>query len=164
MCIVAAMDTRERLHDTAEKLALTLTQSGLPKTTSRVMTALLYTEQDTMTAAELCTELSISPRAVSAAIKQLTPSGVIERVPAARSRTAHYRFPNGVWANLMTEQNAILAVMLGAAQEGLDAAAEGTPTAQRLQEMQDFYKYMMLEMSPLVDKWREHYRRRVRVR
>src|SRR5947208_1008214 len=119
------MDSTQRLRDAAERLALTLTQGGMQKTTARVMTALLYTQQDTMTAADLCDVLSISTGAVSTAIKQLGQSGMIERVPAPGSRREHYRFPKGVWARLMSEQNAMLRIMHDAAQEGLEAVAVG---------------------------------------
>lgn len=126
----------------------------MQKTTARVMTALLYTEQDTMTAADLCEQLSISSGAVSAAVKQLTQSGMVERVPAPGSRREHYRFPQGVWAQLFSQQNAMLEVMQKAAQEGLDAIADNTPTVIRLREMQDFYAYMAREMPALIERWR----------
>lgn len=151
------MDSKQRLRDAAERLALTLSQGGMQRTTARVMTALLYTEQDTMTAADLCQELSISSGAVSTAIKQLLPIGLIERVPAPGSRRDHYRFRQGAWAALMSQQNAMLATMGEAAQEGIDAAGEDSVTGQRLHEMRDFYTYMMTEMTPLIDRWRERY-------
>ncbi|CAL9644105.1 GbsR/MarR family transcriptional regulator [Streptomyces sp. enrichment culture] len=151
------MDTKEQLRHAAEKLALTLAQSGMQKTTARVMTALLYTEQDTMTAADLCEELSISSGAVSTAIKQLIPVGLVERVPAPGSRRDHYRFREGAWATLMSQQNAMLDVMLGAAKDGIDAARAGSPTARRLHEMQDFYAYMAREMPTLIENWRKEY-------
>ncbi|KQY37987.1 MULTISPECIES: GbsR/MarR family transcriptional regulator [Nocardia] len=149
------MDSDQRLRDAAERLALTLSQGGMQKMTARVMTALLYTEQETMTAADLCERLSISTGAVSTAIKQLTQTGMVERVPAPGSRREHYRFPKGVWAQLFSQQNVMLKIMKDAAQEGLDAIADGTPTAVRLHEMQDFYGYMEHEMPALIERWRE---------
>ncbi|WP_405956779.1 GbsR/MarR family transcriptional regulator [Streptomyces phaeochromogenes] len=150
-------DARDRLRDVAERLALTLAQGGMQKTTARVMTALLYTEQDTMTAADLCQELSISSGAVSTAIKQLIPIGLVERVPAPGSRRDHYRFRQGAWATLMSQQNAVLSVMHDAAQEGIDAVGENTATAHRLHEMQDFYAYVTREMPALIDSWRKQF-------
>ncbi|MEU2035855.1 GbsR/MarR family transcriptional regulator [Nocardia amamiensis] len=154
------MDSTQRLRDAAEKLALTLAQGGMQKSTARVMTALLYTEQETMTAADLCEQLSISTGAVSTAIKQLAQSGMIERVPAPGSRREHYRFPNGVWADLFSQQNVMLKVMHEAAQNGLDAVADGSVTAERLREMRDFYSYMERELPPLIDRWRAGYDQR----
>ncbi|WSY60542.1 MarR family transcriptional regulator [Nocardia sp. NBC_00881] len=152
------MGTNERLRAAAEKLALTLSDGGgMQRSTARVMTALLYTEQDTMTAADLCEELSISSGAVSTAIKQLIPVGLIERVPAPGSRRDHYRFRRGAWAALMSQQNTMLTTMRHAAQEGIDATGQDTATAARLHEMQDFYTYMTNELVPLIDRWRERY-------
>ncbi|MFI9415186.1 GbsR/MarR family transcriptional regulator [Nocardia gamkensis] len=129
----------------------------MQRTTARVMTALLYTQQETMTAADLCEQLSISSGAVSTAIKHLIPSGLIERVPAPGSRRDHYRFRQGAWATLMSQQNTMLAIMRDAAQEGIDATEPDTATAQRLHEMQDFYTYMANELAPLIERWREQY-------
>lgn len=127
----------------------------MQKTTARVMTALLYTEQETMTAADLCERLSISTGAVSTAIKQLSQSGMVERVPAPGSRREHYRFPKGVWAQLFSQQNVMLEVMKNAAQEGLDALQGESVTSARLREMQDFYSYMEQEMPALIERWRD---------
>ncbi|WP_255649306.1 GbsR/MarR family transcriptional regulator [Nocardia australiensis] len=129
----------------------------MQRSTARVMTALVYTEQDTMTAADLGAELSISSGAVSTAIKHLMPVGLIERVPAPGSRRDHYRFRAGAWAALMSQQNTLLATMHNAAQEGLDATSADTVTARRLHEMQDFYSFMLDELVPLIERWREQY-------
>ncbi len=151
------MDSQQQLRDAAEQLALTLAQGGMQKATARVMTALLYTEQDALTAGDLQERLSISSGAVSTAIKQLTQSGMVERVPAPGSRREHYRFPRGVWAQMYSQQNLMLKVMRDAAEAGLDLAAPATSTAARLHEMRDFYSYMEREMVPLVDQWRAQY-------
>ncbi|MFI6908756.1 GbsR/MarR family transcriptional regulator [Nonomuraea sp. NPDC050394] len=151
------MDAKERLREAAERLALTLSQGGMQRSTARVMTALLYTQQETMTAADLCDQLSISSGAVSTAVKQLLPVGLIERVPAPGSRRDHYRFRQGAWARLMSQQNAIVATMSEAAREGIDAAGEDSVAGRRLHEMRDFYTYMAAELIPLIDGWRERY-------
>lgn len=104
-------DAHMRLREAAEKLALTLAEGGMQKTTARVMTALLFSQNETMTATDLCEELQISSGAVSGAVKQLIPVGMIERVPAPGSRRDHYRFRDHAWATLMSNQNAMLAVM-----------------------------------------------------
>ncbi|MFI2229780.1 GbsR/MarR family transcriptional regulator [Nocardia testacea] len=129
----------------------------MQRSTARVLTALLYTEQDTMTAADLCAELSISSGAVSTAVKHLMPVGLIERVPAPGSRRDHYRFRAGAWAALMSQQNTMLATMRDAAQAGLDATGPDTVTARRMHEMGDFYTFMLNELVPLIDRWREQY-------
>ncbi|MBL0886141.1 MarR family transcriptional regulator [Myceligenerans sp. I2] len=134
----------------------------MQKSTARVLTALLYTEQDTMTPADLREQLQISSGGVSAAVKQLMPAGFIERVPAPGSRRDHYRFRSGAWAGLMSQQNEVLRVMTAAADEGLAEAPQDSATAERLREMRDFYTYMAEQMVPLVERWREQYEARRR--
>jgi DNA-binding transcriptional regulator GbsR (MarR family) len=152
------MDEKDtQLRECAERLALTLAQSGMQRTTARVMTALLFTQQQTMTAADLCKELHISSGAVSGAVNQLIPTGMIERVPAPGSRRDHYRFREHAWATLMGNQNALLDSMWNAAAEGLKAAGHDSVVGRRLDEMQDFYGFMQREMAALIDKWREQY-------
>ncbi|MFI1677372.1 GbsR/MarR family transcriptional regulator [Streptomyces sp. NPDC020607] len=150
-------DKAPQLREAAERLALTLAQGGMQKTTARVMTALLFSPRETMTAADLCEELQISSGAVSGAVKQLIPIGMIERAPAPGSRRDHYRFRAHAWATLMSNQNAMLAVMGDAAAEGIKAAGEDSVTGQRLHEMLDFYAFMQREMTTLIDTWRTQY-------
>ncbi|WP_413800480.1 GbsR/MarR family transcriptional regulator [Streptomyces iranensis] len=101
--------------------------------------------------------MQISSGAVSGAVKQLIPTGMIERVPAPGSRRDHYRFREHAWATLMSSQNAILAVMGDAATEGLKSADADSTAGRRLHEMQDFYAFMQREMAVLIDNWRAQY-------
>ena len=59
-----------------------LTTHGLQRMTARVLAALLFTEQPTMTMGELADRLQASSGAISGAIKMLTSVGLVERVPA----------------------------------------------------------------------------------
>lgn len=152
------MDEKDaQLREAAEKLALTLSESGIQKTTARVMTALLFSRQEAMTAADLCEELRISSGAVSGAVKQLIPTGIIERVPAPGSRRDHYRFREHAWVTLMGNQNALLSSMWDAASEGIKVAGKDSTPGRRLDEMQHFYGFMQREMAALIDKWLEQY-------
>ncbi|MFI2212484.1 GbsR/MarR family transcriptional regulator [Streptomyces sp. NPDC020141] len=150
-------DADDRLRETAERLALTLSQGGMQKTTARVMTALLFSPRASMTAGDLCDELRISSGAVSGAVNQLIPTGIVERVPAPGSRRDHYRFRKHAWATLMGDQNTLLGVMRDAAAEGIAAAGPDSTAGHRLDEMRDFYTFMQQEMTALITTWREQY-------
>jgi hypothetical protein len=91
---------------------------------------------------------------MSTALKQLTGMGLVERVPAPGSRREHFRFRDGAWATLMSNQNAVLNLMTSAAEDGLTAAGSGTPAGRRLTEMRDFYGYMLEQMPALIEQWR----------
>jgi DNA-binding transcriptional regulator GbsR (MarR family) len=140
--------------EAAERLALTLTSGGMQRMTARVMCALLFAEQETVTAGELSEWLTISPGTVSTAIKSLTNVGLVERVPAPGSRREHFRFRDGAWAILMSSQNEIIKTMQEAANEGIDAVGEDSIAGHRLAEMRDFYTYLMAELPAVIDRWR----------
>ncbi|MGB2571920.1 GbsR/MarR family transcriptional regulator [Micromonospora citrea] len=140
--------------DPAERLALVLAEGGLQRMTARVLAALLFTEQETMTAGEIAEALTISSGSVSTALKSLTGIGLIERVPAPGSRREHFRIRDGAWATLMSSQNAVVTVMRDAAEQGIAATGPDSPAGRRLTEMRDFYDYLWREMPALIDRWR----------
>lgn len=140
--------------DAAERLALTLTRGGMQRMTARVLSALLFADQETVTAGELAERLVISPGTVSTAIKNLTMVGLIEKVPAPGSRREHFRFREGAWATLMSSQNQVVQAMQQAADEGIAATGETSPAGRRLVEMRDFYSYLMAELPALIDRWK----------
>ncbi|MER7419049.1 MarR family transcriptional regulator [Micromonospora peucetia] len=122
--------------------------------TARVLAALLFTEQDTLTAGEITESLTISSGSVSTALKSLTSVGLIEKVPAPGSRREHFRFREGAWATLMSEQNQLVRVMREAAEQGIAATGEDSVAGRRLGEMRDFYDYLWRELPALIDRWK----------
>ncbi|MBM7493304.1 DNA-binding IclR family transcriptional regulator [Micromonospora luteifusca] len=148
------------LSDPAEQLALTLTQGGLQRMTARVLAALLFTEQETMTAGQIAEALSISSGSVSTAVKTLTTVGLIERVPAPGSRREHFRLPEGAWATLMSGQNMTVKTMREAAEQGIATTGEDSIAGRRLAEMRDFYDYLWRELPALIEAWRSQKSRR----
>ncbi|OQO94595.1 GbsR/MarR family transcriptional regulator [Saccharomonospora piscinae] len=140
--------------DAAEQLALTLAKGGMQRMTARVLSALLFAEQETLTAGEIAERLMISPGTVSTAIRSLTGVGLIERVPAPGSRREHYRFRDGAWATLMSSQNEVVRAMQQAADAGIAATGENSVAGRRLVEMRDFYAYLMAELPAVIERWR----------
>jgi len=150
------------VNQAAERLALTLSEGGMQRMTARVLAALLFAEQETVTAGELGEWLQISPGTVSTSVKALTRVGLIERVPAPGSRRDHYRFRDGAWAILMSSQNEVVKAMQEAASEGIEAVGAHTAAGRRLEEMRDFYGYLMAELPAVIDRWHAHRRLRRR--
>jgi DNA-binding MarR family transcriptional regulator len=141
--------------EAAEALALVLSGHGLQRMTSRVLAALLFTEQPTLTAGDLAARLQASAGAISAAVKMLISVGLVERVPAPGSRREHYRLRDDAWAVLYTTQNEILAGLRQAAEDGIAVSPPGSNARSRLVEMRDFYAFLLGEMPALLDRWRE---------
>jgi DNA-binding transcriptional regulator GbsR (MarR family) len=140
-------------HDAAEQLALVLANHGLQRMTARVLASLLFTEDATMTAGELALRLRASTGAISGAVKMLMSVGLVERVPAPGSRRDHYRLRDDAWAVLYTNQNEVLAAMQKAAEAGVAATASKSLARQRLNQMREFYDFILAEMPSLLDRW-----------
>lgn len=149
------MTTPAESQQAAEQLALVLTGHGLARMTARVLATLLFTEQPTMTMAELAEVLQASAGSISSALKMLTSVGLAERVPVPGSRREHFRLRDDAWAVLFTSKNETLRVMLDAADAGMAATAAKGPARQRLAQMRDFYGFLMAEMPALLERWQE---------
>lgn len=144
----------EHTTEAAEELALILTRNGMQRMTARVLGILLFTQQDTITAGEIAEQLKASPGSVSGAIKMLTPTGLIEKVPVPGSRREHFRFPDDGWPTLMSAQNEVVRLMQEAAERGAAAVGPETTAGRRLTDMRDFYAYLMKELPAVIDRWR----------
>jgi DNA-binding transcriptional regulator GbsR (MarR family) len=145
-------ETRDQ-QKVAEELALVLTTHGLQRMTARVLAALLFTDQPTMTAGELGERLQASSGAISGAVKMLTSVGLVERVPAPASRRDHYRLRDNAWAIQYTNQNEVTTAVLKAAEAGIAATGDGSLARLRLTQMRDFYNFLLEEIPALLDRW-----------
>lgn len=139
----------------AEELALVLSTHGMQRMTARVLAALVFTEQPTMTMGELAEQLQASSGGISGALKMLTGVGVVERVPAPGSRRDHYRLRDDAWAVQYTKQNEVLSGVLAAAEAGIAATEDGSPARQRLTQMRDFYTFLLEEIPAMLDQWQQ---------
>lgn len=137
----------------AEQLALVLSSHGLQRMTARVLAALLFTEQPTMTMGELADRLLASSGAISGALKMLTSVGIVERVPAPGSRRDHYRLRENAWAVQYTNQNEVTAAVIEAAEVGIATADRGGLARERLIQMRDFYAFLLEEIPALLERW-----------
>lgn len=132
-----------------------LTSHGMQRMTARVLTALLFSEEPTMTSSELSEQLQASSGAISTSVRMLTSVGLAERVPMPTSRRDHYRLRDNAWAVLFTNQNAVLSAMQEAATAGIAETEKGSLAHVRLTQMRDFYAFLLGEIPALLDRWRE---------
>ncbi len=149
------MAERQDLQDVAEELALVLATLGLQRMTARVLAALLFSEQPTVTMGDLADRLKASSGGISGALKMLTAVGLAERVPAPASRRDHYRLRENAWAVLFTSQNVTISAMQTAADAGIAATGPDSLARQRLTEMRDFYAFLLGEIPALLDRWHQ---------
>ncbi|ABM11615.1 transcriptional regulator, TrmB [Mycolicibacterium vanbaalenii PYR-1] len=142
-----------KVHDAAERLALVLAGHGLQRMTARVLAALLFSEQPSVTMAELADDLQASAGSISGALKTLTAVGLAERVPAPSSRRDHFRLRPDAWAMLYTGQNQTIAAFMDAADAGIAVTGRTSLARQRLVEMRDFYAFLMAEIPAVLERW-----------
>jgi DNA-binding transcriptional regulator GbsR (MarR family) len=126
---------------------------GLQRMTARVLAALLFTEQPTMTMGDLAERLNASSGAISTALRMLTAVGLVEQVPAPASRRDHYRLRDNAWAVQYTNQNQVTSAVLSAAEQGIAATSSDSLARQRLTQMRDFYAFLLAEIPSLLDRW-----------
>jgi DNA-binding transcriptional regulator GbsR (MarR family) len=141
--------------EVAERLALALNQNGMQRMIARVLAAFLFSDRESVTAAELGEQLGASAGSISAAITMLRTVGLIEPAPVPGSRRAHFRMRDDAWATMMSSQNAMIQVMQEIAEAGIASTPPGSPAARRLERMRDFYAYLFAELPALIDRWRE---------
>ncbi|MGV0777256.1 GbsR/MarR family transcriptional regulator [Mycolicibacterium elephantis] len=127
----------------------------MQRMTARVLAALVFTEQPTMTMGELAGQLQASSGGISGALKMLVGVGVVERVPAPGSRREHYRLRDDAWAVQYTKQNEVLSGVLAAAETGIAATEEGSLARRRLTQMRDFYTFLRDEIPAMLDQWHQ---------
>ncbi|MBU9763743.1 MarR family transcriptional regulator [Mycobacterium sp. TNTM28] len=120
---------------------------------ARVLAALLFTDQPSVTMTELADTLQASSGSISSALKMLTTVGLAERAPAPTSRRDHFRLRDDAWATLFTSQNATIAAMQAAADAGIAATDRTSPAHHRLTQMRDFYAFLMAEVPTVLDRW-----------
>jgi DNA-binding transcriptional regulator GbsR (MarR family) len=137
----------------AERLALVLTQAGLQRMTARLLAALLFTDADSLTAAELGDALGASAGSVSTGIRSLIHTGLVERVPAPGSRRERFRLRDDAWAALYASQNRVLRELRESAEAGIAEAAPDSPAKRRLADMRDFYAHLQAALPGLLSQW-----------
>lgn len=143
----------------AEELALVLSNHGLQRMMARVLAALLFTEHATLTMGELGEQLQASTGAVSGALKMLASVGLVERVPVPGSRRDHYRLRDDAWAVHYTNQNEVIAAFRAAADAGVGVSGPESVAGRRLAQMRDFYDFLLAEIPPILERWRQGERR-----
>lgn len=138
----------------ADQLALALTNLGMQRMTARVMARFIFTPQPALTQGELAEQLGASTGSVSTAVQTLTAVGLLERVPAGRSRRDHHRLRDDAWVTLFSRENEAITAMVEAAHRGIQATDADSPARRRLERMRDFYEFLDAELPSLAERWR----------
>jgi predicted transcriptional regulator len=138
-----------------EDLASALTEMGVPRMPARVFAALLTTDSGRLTAAELATNLQVSPAAVSGAVRYLMQIGMARRESEPGSRRHYYRAPDNVWDEVIGIRDHLMARWTGVLREGVEVLGADTPAGERVAESVRFFEFVSTELPGVIRKWRE---------
>jgi predicted transcriptional regulator len=139
-----------------ERFAGVLVEAGVPRMPARVFAALLSTDSGSLTAAELAEMLRVSPAAVSGAVRYLTQVDLVRRERLPGSRRDHYRLYDGVFVEMISRRDQLLARWETALREGVGAVGGDTPAGKRLAETVDYFSFVRRELPSVLKKWEEH--------
>jgi DNA-binding transcriptional regulator GbsR (MarR family) len=136
-----------------ERFADQLMQGGFPRTPARVFAALLTTDSNSLTAAELAELLQASPAAVSGGVRYLIQVGLVSREGEPGSRRQHYRVPAGVWDELVWMRNQLLQRWAAVLRDGIEILGQATPAGVRLAESVRYFDFLSDELPAMLSRW-----------
>jgi DNA-binding transcriptional regulator GbsR (MarR family) len=138
-----------------ERFSSVLVDAGWQRMSARVFVTLLASESAALTAAELAQRLQASPAAISGAVRFLVQLDLAGRDREPGSRRDVFRVDNDVWHRVIERQMRAVAKWSDQLSVGLAAVGTGSPAADRLSEMIDFFDFIDTEMPELMSRWRE---------
>lgn len=137
-----------------EHMARVLADWGLPRMASRVIWALMCADERAMTANELAERLSVSPAAISGAVRYAMQINIVVREPVPGSRRDRYRLVDDSWYEVTIEKMNLIKMLAASAAEGVVlAGGAGTVAGARLANMRDFYTFVQDTMPELLERW-----------
>jgi DNA-binding transcriptional ArsR family regulator len=137
-----------------ERFALVLAESGVPRMPARVFVGLLASEDGQLTAGELADLLSVSPAAISGAVRYLTQVHLVVREREPGSKRDHYRVRGSSWYESAMNREHLLTLWSEALLEGMGAVGENTDAGARLRESVEFFEFLQVEIPLVLDRWR----------
>ena len=138
-----------------ERFALLLTEAGMARTPARVFACVLAEDSGRLTAGELAGRLSVSPAAISGAVRYLTQAGVLVRAREPGERRDHYAVHEHVWPEMFTTRMAMVRRWEEAMAEAVELLGTDRPAGRRLAETREFFAFMQAELPEMLRRWEE---------
>ncbi|HSJ20573.1 MAG TPA: MarR family transcriptional regulator [Nocardioidaceae bacterium] len=140
-----------------ERIAMTLTETGIPRMPARVFAYILADDADRYTAAELAEGLRVSPAAISGAVRYLVTARMVfkEREPGLRADV--YRvYDDDVWGRIMSARLPILEQWEDTLEAAIKEIGPQSRGGRRLLETKEFYAFMRADAENMLERWRKH--------
>jgi DNA-binding transcriptional regulator GbsR (MarR family) len=113
----------------------------------------MTTDEGQLTASDLATQLSVSPAAISGAVRYLEQVGLVAKEREPGERRDHYRLYDDLWYATFLKRDRFIIMWRDAAEEGIEALGEDSPAGKRLAEMRDFLAFMLTEITDMYERW-----------
>jgi len=147
------VDRRERVLRFTERFGSVLVESGVPRMPAWIFAALLATDSGSLTSAELCDLLQVSPAAISGGARYLIGVGMIRREGQPGSNRHHYRVPDDVWDFLFRDRDRVLERFTATFRQGVGLLGADTPAGARMAESVDYFEFVSAELPAILAKW-----------
>jgi DNA-binding transcriptional regulator GbsR (MarR family) len=142
-----------------ERVAVLLTDGGMPRMASRVFAYALADDADRYTAADFAEGLRVSPAAVSGAVRYLLDTRLLFKDREPGTRADLYRvFEDDVWSAIMSARLPMLEMWADAVAEAADLIGPGHRGGRRLRETEEFFRFTREELTATLARWKEHRR------
>jgi DNA-binding transcriptional regulator GbsR (MarR family) len=132
-------DLAGRTRAFVDEFGALLTGTGMPRMASRVFAAVIASPTGARTAADLVSELRVSPASVSKAIGYLEGMELVERRSEPRGRKERYLVGDDIWTRAVRADSSGHAAVADAAQRGVALFGAETPAGIHLARMSRFF-------------------------
>ncbi|MFC7619251.1 helix-turn-helix domain-containing protein [Microlunatus sp. GCM10028923] len=140
------------VRELEEQLGTTLGQSGLPPMIARVMVALMTSDDQGLTVADLTARLHVSPASISKAIAWLEPLQLVHR--ERDQRRDRYLIDGELWYRAWLVGTRSIGRYAEVTAKGVKVLGEDTPAGAQLQRAAIFFDLLGRDMAQAA----EHYR------
>ncbi|WP_327120678.1 hypothetical protein OHB12_17040 [Nocardia sp. NBC_01730] len=132
----------DRLMDWVERLAMFLTQDGVPPIAGRCLGWLMVCDPPEQSAAQIGVAISASRGSLTTNLRVLMAMGFVNKRMRAGERTAYYRVDDNAWEKVVQRQVASLASFRDLAADGMALLGSGSARSARIQEAHDTFDWM----------------------
>lgn len=145
-----------RRRQFVEEVALLLEQSGLNRTTGRILGWLLVCEPAHQSSRELADVLQVSRASISTGTRLLLRLKMVRKVPVQASRETYFALSETAWSDLMRGELTRVVLMRELAQRGLAMIEEADgPARERMADFYDWFAFFEREFPALIERFDE---------
>lgn len=136
----------------ANLLVEAFADAGFPRMPAAALVAVLTSRTSALTAAEIASDLDVSPAAVSGAVRYLQTVGMMVRHRAAGDRRYVYELPEHAWY-AASVNNQALYERLASIAETTAASLEEPAARDRVLDMAGFFRFVQRRIPDLLAEW-----------